>query len=335
MSLNDVVVHGIPSAKTIIKEGDILSIDLCTCKYGFIGDSAYTFAVGNISEEAAKLLKTTKEALYKGIEMAVAGNRVGDISNAVQTYCEARGYSCVREMVGHGIGKSMHEDPQVPTFAKVLGVGEYKPQDKVRGNLGIFNACEEITAEQWKGLGFVPFDDPKLGSAKDYPPYYSCFYRNGESDKEFQEMLVAESTFDLLEGQMKHMTPLDHIQVNKPENFYLLDAPNAQEKQCSVGVVTSRGRLTLNYGYKSKTESISKQEACQRAVDKMQAILALKYEPPAEKSTETAKEKAAPESAPKSQSPSDAPAGSNAPDVSEAPKSPEATPEPAPSTSGA
>ena len=232
-------------------------------------------------------------------------------------------------------GSEKPEDPQVPTFAKVLGVGEYKPQDKVRGHLGIFNACEEITAEQWKGLGFVPFDDPKLGSAKDYPPYYSCFYRNGESDKEFQEMLVAESTFDLLEGQMKHMTPLDHIQVNKPENFYLLDAPNAQEKQCSVGVVTSRGRLTLNYGYKSKTESISKQEACQRAVDKMQAILALKYEPPAEKSTETAKEKAAPESAPKSQSPSDAPAGSNAPDASEAPKSPEAAPEPAPSTSGA
>ena len=232
-------------------------------------------------------------------------------------------------------GSEKPEDPQVPTFAKVLGVGEYKPQDKVQGHLGIFNACEEITAEQWKGLGFVPFDDPKLGSAKDYPPYYSCFYRNGESDKEFQEMLVAESTFDLLEGQMKHMTPLDHIQVNKPENFYLLDAPNAQEKQCSVGVVTSRGRLTLNYGYKSKTESISKQEACQRAVDKMQAILALKYEPPAEKSTETTKEKAAPESTPKSQSPSDAPAGSNAPDTSEAPKAPEAAPEPAPSTSGA
>lgn len=232
-------------------------------------------------------------------------------------------------------GSEKPEDPQVPTFAKVLGVGEYKPQDKVQGHLGIFNACEEITAEQWKGLGFVPFDDPKLGSAKDYPPYYSCFYRTGDSDKEFQEMLVAESTFNPLEGQMKHMTPLDHIKVNKPENFYLIDAPNAKEKQCSVGVVTSRGRFTLNYGNKIATESISKEEACQRVVDKMQAILALKYEPPAEKSTETAKEKAAPESAPKSQSPSDAPAGSNAPDASEAPKSPEAAPEPAPSTSGA
>ena len=232
-------------------------------------------------------------------------------------------------------GSEKPEDSQVPTFAKVLGVGEYKPQDKLRGSLGIFNACEEITAEQWKSLGLVPFDDPKLGSAKDVPPYYSCFYRTGDSDKEFQEMLVAESTFNPLEGQMKHMTPLDHIKVNKPENFYLIDAPNAKEKQCSVGVVTSRGRFTLNYGNKIATESISKEEACQRVVDKMQAILALKYEPPAEETAKPSTEKAAPESAPKSQSPSDAPAGSNTPETSEAPKAPESAPESAPSTSGA
>ena len=228
-------------------------------------------------------------------------------------------------------GSEKPENSQVPTFAKVLGVGEYKPQDKLRGSLGIFNACEEITAEQWKSLGLVPFDDPKLGSAKDVPPYYSCFYRTGDSDKEFQEMLVAESTFNPLEGQMKHMTPLDHIKVNKPENFYLIDSPNAKEKQCSVGVVTSRGRFTLNYGNKIATESISKEEACQRVVDKMQAILALKYEPPAEKTAKPSTEKAAPESAPKAQSPSDAPAGSNTPETSEAPKAPES----APSTSGA
>lgn len=232
-------------------------------------------------------------------------------------------------------GSEKPENSQVPTFAKVLGVGEYKPQDKLRGSLGIFNACEEITAEQWKSLGLVPFDDPKLGSAKDVPPYYSCFYRTGDSDKEFQEMLVAESTFNPLDGQMKHMTPLDHIKVNKPENFYLIDSPNAKEKQCSVGVVTSRGRFTLNYGNKIATESISKEEACQRVVDKMQAILALKYEPPAEKTAKPSTEKAAPESAPKSQSPSDAPAGSNTPETSEAPKAPESTPESAPSTSGA
>ena len=229
-------------------------------------------------------------------------------------------------------GSEKPENSQVPTFAKVLGVGEYKPQDKLRGSLGIFNACEEITAEQWKSLGLVPFDDPKLGSAKDVPPYYSCFYRTGDSDKEFQEMLVAESTFNPLEGQMKHMTPLDHIKVNKPENFYLIDSPNAKEKQCSVGVVTSRGRFTLNYGNKIATESISKEEACQRVVDKMQAILALKYEPPAEETAKPSTEKAAPESAPKSQSPSDAPAGSN---TSEAPKAPESASESAPSTSGA
>ena len=148
-------------------------------------------------------------------------------------------------------------------------------------------------------------------------------------------MLVAESTFNPLEGQMKHMTPLDHIKVNKPENFYLIDAPNAKEKQCSVGVVTSRGRFTLNYGNKIATESISKEEACQWVVDKMQAILALKYEPPAEETAKTSTEKAAPESAPKSQSPSDAPAGSNTPETSEAPKAPESASESAPSTSGA
>ena len=232
-------------------------------------------------------------------------------------------------------GSEKPGDPQVPTFAKVLGVGEYKPQDKLRGSLGIFNACEEITTEQWKSLGLVPFDDPKLNVAKDVPPYYSCFYRTGDSDKEFQEMLVAESTFNPLEGQMKHMTPLDHIKVNKPENFYLIDSPNAKEKQCSVGVVTSRGRFTLNYGNKIATESISKEEACQRVVDKMQAILALKYEPPAENTAKPSTEKTAPESAPKSQSPSDAPAGSNAPETSEAPKAPESAPESAPSTSGA
>jgi methionine aminopeptidase, type I len=118
MSVNDVVVHGIPSDKTILQEGDIISIDLCTYKDGFVGDSAYTFAVGDVSDEVRQLLKTTKESLYKGIAMAVAGNRVGDISNAVQTYCEAAGYSCVREMVGHGLGRNMHEDPQVPNYGK-------------------------------------------------------------------------------------------------------------------------------------------------------------------------------------------------------------------------
>lgn len=118
ISLNDKVVHGIPSAKEIVKEGDILSIDCGTIKNGYYGDSAYTFAVGEIGEELKKLLITTRDALYKGIEKAVEGLRVGDIGNAVQSYCEERGYSVVRELVGHGVGRDMHEEPQVPNYGK-------------------------------------------------------------------------------------------------------------------------------------------------------------------------------------------------------------------------
>ncbi len=118
MSKNEVVVHGIPSDKNILQEGDIISIDLCTRKHGFIGDSAYTFAVGEVADDVKHLLKITKESLQKGIEKAIVGNRIGDISNAVQTYCEKEGFSCVREMVGHGIGREMHEDPQVPNYGR-------------------------------------------------------------------------------------------------------------------------------------------------------------------------------------------------------------------------
>lgn len=117
-SVNDHVVHGIPSAQTILKEGDIISIDCGTFLNGFVGDSAYTFCVGDTSEETKQLLRTTKEALYKGISEAQVGHRVGDISNAVQTYCESKGYSVVRELVGHGIGKKMHEEPEVPNYGR-------------------------------------------------------------------------------------------------------------------------------------------------------------------------------------------------------------------------
>jgi len=117
-SVNENVVHGIPSDKAILKEGDILSVDCGTLLNGFVGDSAYTFCVGEVSEETKKLLRTTKEALYKGIEKAVAGNRVGDIGYAVQSYCEERGYSVVRELVGHGCGRKMHEEPEVPNFGR-------------------------------------------------------------------------------------------------------------------------------------------------------------------------------------------------------------------------
>lgn len=121
-SVNDQVVHGIPSEKAVLKEGDIISVDLCTLKNGFVGDSAYTFAVGEVSTEVKRLLETTKAALFLGIERAVEGNRIGDISHAVQTHCEAAGYGVVREMVGHGVGRSMHEAPEVPNYGR-RGVG--------------------------------------------------------------------------------------------------------------------------------------------------------------------------------------------------------------------
>ena len=106
----------------VLKEGDIISVDLCTLKNGFVGDSAYTFAVGEVSMEVKRLLETTKAALFLGIERAVEGNRIGDISHAVQTHCEAAGYGVVREMVGHGVGRSMHEAPEVPNYGR-RGVG--------------------------------------------------------------------------------------------------------------------------------------------------------------------------------------------------------------------
>ncbi len=116
-SVNDQVVHGIPNDEPL-KDGDIVSIDCGTCLEGFCGDSCYTFPVGEISDEVKQLLVTTKEALYMGIEQAVAGHRIGDISYAVQTHCESHGYGVVREFVGHGVGRDMHEDPQVPNYGR-------------------------------------------------------------------------------------------------------------------------------------------------------------------------------------------------------------------------
>ena len=118
ISVNDIVIHGIPSKRTILKEGDIVSVDCGTIYKGFYGDSAYTFPVGEIDAESAKLLKVTKESLYLGVQKAVAGNRIGDIGAAVQQYAEQAGFSVVREMVGHGIGKNMHESPEVPNYGK-------------------------------------------------------------------------------------------------------------------------------------------------------------------------------------------------------------------------
>ncbi len=120
-SVNENVVHGIPNNKPL-KDGDVISVDCGTKLRGFCGDSAYTFCVGEVDEEVKSLLRVTKESLYKGIEQAKEGHRIGDIGSAVQTYCEMHGYSVVRELVGHGIGREMHEAPDVPNYGR-RGIG--------------------------------------------------------------------------------------------------------------------------------------------------------------------------------------------------------------------
>ncbi len=121
IEVNETVVHGFPSER-ILLDGDIVGIDTVVEKDGFMGDSCYTFAVGTISPEKKALCRTTRESLYVGIEAAKPGARIGDIANAVQTYCEKRNYSVVREMCGHGIGRHMHEDPEVPNYGR-RGIG--------------------------------------------------------------------------------------------------------------------------------------------------------------------------------------------------------------------
>lgn len=116
-SVNEVVVHGVPNDTPLV-DGDIVSIDCGTLLNGYNGDSCYTFCVGEVSDDVKELLRVTKESLYLGIEAAVAGHRIGDIGYAVQSHCESHGYGVVREFVGHGIGKQMHEDPQVPNYGR-------------------------------------------------------------------------------------------------------------------------------------------------------------------------------------------------------------------------
>jgi len=116
ISLNDEVIHGIPSKSRVIKAGDIVSIDVAAILHGFHADNAYTYPCGDVSEEAKVLMEATQASLYKGIDRAQKGGRLGDISSAVQEHVEALGYSVVREYVGHGVGQSLHEDPSVPNF---------------------------------------------------------------------------------------------------------------------------------------------------------------------------------------------------------------------------
>ncbi len=146
ISVNETVVHGIPSDKEL-QDGDIVSIDCGTIIDGYYGDSAYTFAVGEISEEVSNLLKRTKESLYLGLEKAIAGNRVGDIGYTVQSYIEQYGYGIVRELVGHGVGKQMHEKPEIPNYGR-KGTGAKLPEGLViciepMINLGTKNIMQE------------------------------------------------------------------------------------------------------------------------------------------------------------------------------------------------
>lgn len=117
-SVNSQVVHGIPSSRVVLKEGDLISVDCGVIMNGFYGDTAFSFEVGEIKDDVRKLLRVTRESLMKGVEQAVEGNRIGDIGFAVQNHAESNGFSVVREMVGHGLGSSMHEEPEVPNYGR-------------------------------------------------------------------------------------------------------------------------------------------------------------------------------------------------------------------------
>jgi len=146
ISVNEVVVHGFPS-EYVLKDGDIISVDCGVFHRGFHSDSAYTYPVGEVSPKIISLLKATKESLYLGIEKAVYGNRIGDIGNAIQKYVEAKGYTVVRELVGHGVGRNLHESPEVPNYGKkgsgpLLGEGMVFAIEPMV-NLGTRNVVQE------------------------------------------------------------------------------------------------------------------------------------------------------------------------------------------------
>ncbi len=174
ISVNDVVVHGFPQKKPL-NEGDIVSIDIGVILNGWHGDHAYTFAIGNPGEDVMKLIAVTKESLYKGIEKAVAGNRIGDIGFAIQEHTEKKhGYGVVRELVGHGLGRSMHEDPQVPNYGK-RGSGTKLKEGMVLAiepmiNLGtkdVYTESDGWTVRTKDGKASVHFEhDVAIGKTK-------------------------------------------------------------------------------------------------------------------------------------------------------------------------
>ncbi len=145
-SVNDEVVHGIPSKKRILHDGDIVTVDVGACFKGYHADAARTYAVGNISDEAKRLMKVTEECFFKGVALAREGNHIGDISNAVQQHAESNGFSVVRDLVGHGVGAQLHEDPNVPNFGKP-GKG---PKLKAGMTLAVEPMINEGTYQVWQ-----------------------------------------------------------------------------------------------------------------------------------------------------------------------------------------
>ncbi len=150
-SVNDEVVHGIPSSRRILKTGDIVGIDLGVYLNGFHADAAISVAVGEISPEAQKLMRVTRESLYKGLEMARPGNRLGDVSHAIQRHAEKHGYGVVRELVGHGVGRELHEDPQIPNYGKAGRGPRLEPGMTlaIEPMINMGSPHIEVTPDQW------------------------------------------------------------------------------------------------------------------------------------------------------------------------------------------
>lgn len=176
-SVNDEIIHGIPSSSVILKEGDIVSVDLGTYKNGWASDAGRTYGVGKISPVCEKLIKVAKDAFFVGIDQAVPGNRVGDISNAIQTYVEKQGFSLLREFQGHGIGQDMHEDPGVPNIGK-KGTGprlqagmalaiepmicEGKPDVYVKRDLWTIATVDKKMTSYYENTIVITSDGPKI-----------------------------------------------------------------------------------------------------------------------------------------------------------------------------
>jgi len=186
-SINEVVVHGMPSSKHTLKDGDIISVDCGVYMNGYFGDSAYTFTVGEISPQVRKLLNVTKRSLYMGIEKAVDGMRLGEISHAIQRYVESHGFSVVREMVGHGLGKELHEPPEIPNYGR--------RRSGIRLKEGMVIAIEPMIN---LGKRFIKVDDDG----------WTVFATDRKPSAHFEHTVVVRkgkaeilSTFDFIEEQ--------------------------------------------------------------------------------------------------------------------------------------